>query len=194
MYQKPLSLGHLAISHFQYKTSYMWLCNSVGAAYLLPDFLPIFLTLHFMVQFTNFSGRLGTGLASFPGSCAHVEKKDPGTHCLCKLSSFYTNFCKASWLLLYIKKMPATNHTLCRRWRGSDEGTQLLVPAKWCGTRLTQSFPLKFTDRFEWSNADCYCWSDIVFELKTACISLRGSITMQCGLSAGEQKLTLILV
>jgi len=82
-----------------------------------------------MVQFTNFSGRLGTGLASFPGSCARVEKKDPGTHCLCKLSSFYTNFCKASWLLLYIKKRCLQLTTLYAD--DDDEGTQLLVPAKW---------------------------------------------------------------
>ena len=31
------------------------------------------------------------------------------------------------------------------------------------------------------------CQSDIVLDLKIARMSLRGSITMQCGLSAGEQ-------
>ena len=48
--------------------------------------------------------------------------------------------------------------------------------------------PLKFTDRFEQSNAYSYRRSDIVFDLKTARMVLRRSITMQCCLSPGTQK------
>ena len=42
-----------------------------------------------MVQFTNFSGRLGTGLASFPGSRARVEKKTL-VHTVCASSVPFT--------------------------------------------------------------------------------------------------------
>ena len=59
---------------------------------------------------------------------------------------------------------------------------------------MTQSFPLKFTDHLEQSNADRYRQSDIVFDFNTDRMCPTGSITMQCGLSGGKQKLTVILV
>ena len=65
--------------------------------------------------------------------------------------------------------------------------TRSCIPAKDCSTWLTQCLPLKFTDHFERSNADSYRRSDIVFDLKTARMGLRRSITMQCCLSAGKQ-------
>ena len=46
---------------------------------------------------------------------------------------------------------------------------------------------LKFTDRFKQSNADSYCRSDVAFDLKTACMCLKGSITMHHSLLAGKQ-------
>ena len=56
---------------------------------------------------------------------------------------------------------------------------------------MTQSFPLKFTDQHKQSNADHS--RDIVSDFSTGHMCLTGSITMQCGLSAGKQKLTVIL-
>ena len=52
----------------------------------------------------------------------------------------------------------------------------LSIPAKWCSTWLTQSFPLKFTDHLEWSNTDHYHQSYIVSVFKTAHMYLTGSI------------------
>ena len=68
------------------------------------------------------------------------------------------------------------------------------IPGKRCSTWMTQSFRLKFTDHLEWSIADCYHQSDIVFDFNIARMCSTGSITTQCGLSGGEQKLTVILV
>ena len=53
------------------------------------------------------------------------------------------------------------------------------IPAKHCSMWLMKSLPLKFTDRFKQSNADSYHRHDIVFDLKTAHMSVRRSITMQ---------------
>ena len=58
---------------------------------------------------------------------------------------------------------------------------------------MTQSFPLKFNDHLERSK-DRYRQSDIVFDFKTARVFSTGSIIMQCGRSAGKQKLTAVLV
>ena len=55
-------------------------------------------------------------------------------------------------------------------------------------------FPLKFANHLEQSNADRYHQSEIVFDFNTTCMCPTGSITMQCGLSGGKQKLTVILV
>ena len=59
---------------------------------------------------------------------------------------------------------------------------------------MTQTFPLKFTNHLERSNADGYCQSNIVFDFNTARMCPTGSITTQCSLSGGKQKLTVILV
>ena len=59
---------------------------------------------------------------------------------------------------------------------------------------MTQSFPLKFTNHFQRSNADGYRQSDIVFDFETTCMCTTGSTTIQSGLWAGKQKLTVILV
>ena len=76
----------------------------------------------------------------------------------------------------------------------NDEGATRVLSSSLAGIAMHLWIPakhfstcLKFTDHFEWSNADCYLWRDIVF--KTARMSLRMStcITMQCGLSAGKQ-------
>ena len=78
----------------------------------------------------------GHELASFPGSRAWTEKTEPGTHCLCMLSSprISGNFPKICSITLtstryadFYKIMPATDHILCRRWRGSNKGTQLFA-------------------------------------------------------------------
>jgi len=70
----------------------------------------------------------------------------------------------------------------------------LSIPVKCCGTWLTQFFPLKLTNGLQLNNADHYRQSDIVFDFKTAHMSLIGSIALQSSLSAGKQKLTVILV
>ena len=51
-----------------------------------------------------------------------------------------------------------------------------------------QSFPLKFTDRLERSNADHYHQTDVVFDFKTACMRTTGSITIRCCILIVEQK------
>ena len=64
------------------------------------------------------------------------------------------------------------------------------IPSKCFSMWLMKSFPLKFTDRLERSNADRYRQSNIVFDLKITRMCPTGSITMQWGLSSGKQKLT----
>ena len=59
---------------------------------------------------------------------------------------------------------------------------------------MMQSFLLKFTNRLKRRNAECYRQSDIVFDFKIARMCPTESITMQCALSEGKQKLTVILV
>ena len=59
---------------------------------------------------------------------------------------------------------------------------------------MTQSFPLKTDSHLELSNADRYCQNDIVFDFNTARMCPTRSITMQCGLSGGKQKLTVTFV
>ena len=93
-------------------------------------------------------------LASFPGSCAWAEKKEPGTHCF-----VHAQFPQDFWEL-----------------------SSLSISAKRFSMWLTQSFLLKFTDHLEWSNAECYRQSNIAFDLKIARMCPIGSITMQCGL------------
>jgi len=118
-------------------------------------------------------------LASIPGSSAWAEKKEPGTHCLRMLSSprISRNLCR---LLLY--KRCLSLNTLCEE----DDKGATKIPGKQKNTWLTQSLPLKFTDGFKRSNADSYRRGDIVFDLKIGRMCLRGSITMQCGISAGS--------
>ena len=87
------------------------------------------------------------------------------------------------------------------QWWRSEKGTQLLVCRNCshiCPFSLNavahdwrNPFPLKFNHRHEHSNADSYHQSDIVSDFKTA---QRCLVTLQCGFSAGDQKLTVILV
>ena len=149
-------------------------------------------------------------LASFPGSCVWVEKKELGTHCLRMLSSprisgnleIFRKICSVtltSARYADFSRMKDACHWPRSVWTMTKERqrysalrlqelcTRSCIPAKHCSTWLTQCLPLKFTDRFERSNADSYRRSDIVFDLKTARMGLRRSITMQCCLSAGKQ-------
>ena len=102
-------------------------------------------------------------LPSLPGSHAWVEKKEASSYTLFQHAQFPTiseNFCKICSITLTstrhanfscVKKMPATDHTLCGRWRRSDEVIKLFtdrnyssicpcIPAKCYDTWLTQSF------------------------------------------------------
>ena len=67
-------------------------------------------------------------LASFPGSCAWAEKKEPGTHCLHmlifpRISGNLGNFRKTCPLhnpprdmpTFHAREMPATHYALCGR-------------------------------------------------------------------------------
>ena len=56
-----------------------------------------------------------------------------------------------------------------------------------------QSFPLKFANYVEQSDADSLCQCDIVSDFKTARRCHTSSTILQRGLSAGEQKFPLIL-
>ena len=53
---------------------------------------------------------------------------------------------------------------------------------------MMQSVALKFTNRLK------YWQNDIVFDLKIARMCPTESVTIQCGLSAGKQNLTVIVV
>ena len=102
----------------------------------------------------------------------------------------YTNLSEAHRLLLYKDAC----HWLRSVWTMTRErrrysalrlqelSTHSSTPAKCFGTWLTQFFPLKFTDPLEWSNADCYRQSDLVFYFKIVHLCPTESITMQCGL------------
>ena len=93
-------------------------------------------------------------------------------------------------------KMPATDHTLCGMMTKEQRmhsalclqklSSFLFISAKWCGKWLMQSFPLKFTDQLKQSG--------IVSDFKITHTCLTGSINLQCVLSAGRQRLTVILV
>ena len=67
-------------------------------------------------------------LASIPGSCAWVEKNEPGTHCLCMLSfprisgnleisrkTCSVTLTSARHTDFFRIKMPATDYALCER-------------------------------------------------------------------------------
>ena len=84
-----------------------------------------------------------------------------------------TNLCEACRPLLCERCLPLTVYTLCGWWWGSDAGLSIL--AKYCSMWLTQSFPLKFTDRLEQSNADSYCQCNTVSEFKPTQKRLTGS-------------------
>ena len=86
------------------------------------------------------TARLGSPLASFPGSCAWAEKKEPGTHCLRLLSSprisgNLGNFRKTCPLhkpprdmpTFHAREMPSTHYALGGRWRRSDRGNKLFA-------------------------------------------------------------------
>ena len=86
------------------------------------------------------------------------------------------------------------------RWRCSALHLQelskrsLSIPAKHCSTWLMQSFPLKFSDRLEQCIAD-RLRSIIAFDFKNrTCVSHREYKSIQCNLSAGKHKLTIVLV
>ena len=90
---------------------------------------------------------LVVNLASFPGSCAWAERKEPGTHCFVHAqfpqeswefvnsikSVCYTNLCKTCCLFPPERCLPLT--TLCRRWRRSDKGNKLFAYRKYACVR-----------------------------------------------------------
>ena len=89
----------------------------------------------------------------------------------------------------------ATDHTVWMMtrewWRQSafhlqELCTQLSIQAKCCRMWLMQAFLLKFTNRLQQHNAVSYCQSNIVSDFKTVWMCLTVSITLQCGLSAGQ--------
>ena len=155
-------------------------------------------------------------VASFPGSCVGGEKR--AWYTLFAHAQFHQDF----WEFGNFRKIcsvtltsarhvdfsrikdacnwPRSVYTMTRERRRysalrlQELSTCLSIPAKRCGTWLMQSFPLKFTDRLERSSADRYRQSDIVFDFKTARMYPTGSITRQCSISEGKQKLTVILV
>ena len=109
-------------------------------------------------------------------------------------SLWHTNLREARQLLPYKRCLLLTTLS------ADDEGAMKVVNAfihssykRW-GTWMMQSFPLKFTDHLKRSNADRYHQSSIVFDFNTVCMCLTGSITVQCGLSGGKQKLIVILL
>ena len=84
--------------------------------------------------------------------------------------------------LPYKRCLPLT--TLCV---DDEEGATKVFSSSLAGivhsfvhSRLTQSFPLKFTDLLERSTADRYRQSHIVFSFKTARMCPTGSIPMLC--------------
>ena len=131
-------------------------------------------------------------LPSFPGSCAWAEKKSlvhticawsvrPGFLGIWKLLQnvlSYTNLCEAFRLLLYERCLPLT--MLCVD--NDKEVTKVLSSLL---AEIVHAFihsSLKFTDRLERSNADCYRQSDIFSDFSTARMCLTGSIAIQYGL------------
>ena len=120
------------------------------------------------------------------------SSSQPGTHCLRmlnlpRISGNFGNFCKTCFVTLTSTRHAdfscvtelATNHL-------QELSMHLSIPSKYYGTWLTQSFPLKFTICLEQSNTDSYCQSNIVSDFNTTWRCLTGSITRQCGLSAGK--------
>ena len=141
-----------------------------------------------MLSFPRISGNLETPVKSAPLHHGYIIHG-------------YTNLREARRLLAYKGCLPLTSSLqIMRDWRRysalrlQELSTRSSIPAKRCGTWMTQSLPLKFTDHLERSNADRYRQSDIVFDFNIARVCPTGSITMQCGLSGGKQKLTVILV
>ena len=59
---------------------------------------------------------------------------------------------------------------------------------------MTDLLILKFTDCLERKNPDHYHPSNVVSDVRTTQMCHIGSITLQCGVSSGKQKLTVILV
>ena len=125
-------------------------------------------------------------LASFPGSCVGREKR-------AWYSLFaYAQFSQDIWEFGNSRKICSVTLTSARHadfscikgachWprflqtltrerrrysalRLQELSTRSSIPAKRCGTWMTQSFPLKFTDHLERSNVDRYRQSDIVFD------------------------------
>jgi len=130
-------------------------------------------------------------LASFPCSSAWAERKEPGTDCLRMLSSsrisgnleIFRKICSVtltSAKYADFSRIKDACHWPRSVWMMTKERQRYsalrlqefcphsCIPAKHCSTWLTQCLPLKFTDRFERSNAERYRRSDIVFHLKTA--------------------------
>ena len=115
-------------------------------------------------------------------------------HPLSAPNGFTTLSCKATGTESGLK-MSATDHAVCRRWRGNDEGNKLLAYKnypfvssfqlrKCYGRWLTQSFSFKTCLN---EAMQSYHQSDIVSDFQTAQICLTGSVTLQCGLSADKQ-------
>ena len=136
------------------------------------------------------------------------------TICTCSVpQNFWEfgNFCKICSVTLTsarhtnffcIKKMPATDHALRRRWWGNYEGTHLFA-CRSCPR--VHPFQLN-TVVHEWwklslwsslitsKEAINYHQNDNAFDFKTTRMCPTGSITMQCDLSGGKKKLTIILM
>ena len=119
----------------------------------------------------------------------------------CKNLLHYTNICEAHWLLPYKRCLSHTVMMLCvdhdeeamKVFSSSPTAIVHPLQLKCFGMWLIQSFPLKFTDHLAQSNTDRYLQNN-TFDFQIAHICPTGNITMQCGFSAGKQKLTVILV
>ena len=127
-------------------------------------------------------------LASYPGCSVWAEKKSlVHTVCACSVppgflgiwkfrkicsvtptSARYADFShiegachwpRSVWTVTKVQRGHSALHL-------QELSTRSWNPAKHWSTWLMQSFPLKFTDRFERSNAECHHRSDIVFDLE----------------------------
>ena len=70
----------------------------------------------------------------------------------------------------------------------------LSISAKWLWHMTDASFPLKFTKHLERSYTNHYHQSNFVSDFKAARMCLTWTTILQCSLSAGKQKFTIILV
>ena len=128
--------------------------------------------------------------------------------CMCFVPTKFQGFRNFRFLLLHqplwdvtslIWMIPATDYALCGRWQCGDISTQFFAcsngprvhpfqPNAVCNTESAIFFfPLKFTDRLKWSNAECCHQSDIVSDFKNSHMCLTGSISLHCSLSAGKR-------